>query len=47
MHVFNPFAQRLKSCDQIFEAVEAIKLDLRVMGWDGMDWMDMAQYRDQ
>jgi hypothetical protein len=24
-----------------------IKLDLRETGWDGMDWIDMAQNRDQ
>jgi hypothetical protein len=23
-----------------------IKMDLRVMGWGGVDWMDMAQNRD-
>jgi hypothetical protein len=24
-----------------------IKIDLRVMGWVGMDWIDLAQKRDQ
>jgi hypothetical protein len=24
-----------------------IKMDLREIGWDGMDWIDMTQYRDQ
>jgi hypothetical protein len=24
-----------------------IKIDLRVMGWNGMDWIDMVQDRDQ
>jgi hypothetical protein len=24
-----------------------IKMDLRETGWDGADWMDMAQDRDQ
>jgi hypothetical protein len=24
-----------------------IKIDLREVGWDGMDWIDMAQNRDQ
>jgi hypothetical protein len=24
-----------------------IKIDLRVIEWDGMDWIDMAQDRDQ
>jgi hypothetical protein len=24
-----------------------IKMDLTEIGWDGVDWIDMAQYRDQ
>jgi hypothetical protein len=24
-----------------------IKMDLRVIGWDGMDWVDLAQDRDR
>jgi hypothetical protein len=27
--------------------VDNIKMVLREIGWDGMDWMDMAQDRDQ
>jgi hypothetical protein len=27
--------------------VDNIKMDLREIGWDGVDWMDMAQDRDQ
>jgi hypothetical protein len=27
--------------------VDNIKMDLREMGWDGMDWIDLAQNRDQ
>jgi hypothetical protein len=27
--------------------VENIKLDLREIGWGGMDWIDLAQDRDQ
>jgi hypothetical protein len=27
--------------------LENIKLDLRKMGWDGVDWIDMAQNRNQ
>jgi hypothetical protein len=23
-----------------------IKMDLREIGWDDMDWIDLAQYRD-
>jgi hypothetical protein len=27
--------------------VENIKMDLRERGWDGMDWINLAQDRDQ
>jgi hypothetical protein len=27
--------------------VDNIKMDLREIGWDGMDWMDLVQDRDQ
>jgi hypothetical protein len=27
--------------------VDKIKMDLREIGWDGMDWIDLAQDRDQ
>jgi hypothetical protein len=27
--------------------VDNIKMDLRERGWDGMDWIDLAQDRDQ
>jgi hypothetical protein len=27
--------------------VNNIKMDLRAIGWDGMDWIDLAQDRDQ
>jgi hypothetical protein len=27
--------------------VENIKMDLREIGWDDMDWIDLAQNRDQ
>jgi hypothetical protein len=26
--------------------VDIIKIDLREIGWDGMDWFDLAQDRD-
>jgi hypothetical protein len=26
---------------------DSIKLDLKEMEWDGMDWIDLAQDRDQ
>jgi hypothetical protein len=27
--------------------VDNIKMDFREIGWDGMDWIDLAQDRDQ
>jgi hypothetical protein len=27
--------------------VDNIKMDLREIGWDGVDWIDMGQDRDQ
>jgi hypothetical protein len=27
--------------------VDNIKIDLREIGWGGMDWIDLAQDRDQ
>jgi hypothetical protein len=27
--------------------VKNIKIDLREIGWDGMNWIDLAQHRDQ
>jgi hypothetical protein len=27
--------------------VDNIKMDLREIGWDGVDWIEMAQDRDQ
>jgi hypothetical protein len=27
--------------------MDNIKMDLREMGWDGVDWVDLAQDRDQ
>jgi hypothetical protein len=27
--------------------VDNIKMDLREIGWGGMDWIDLAQDRDQ
>jgi hypothetical protein len=27
--------------------VDNIKMDLRDIGWDGVDWIDLAQDRDQ
>jgi hypothetical protein len=33
--------------DQDVGGVDNIKMDLRVIRWVGVDWMDMAQNRDQ
>jgi hypothetical protein len=27
--------------------VDNVKMDLREIGWDGMDWIDLAKDRDQ
>jgi hypothetical protein len=27
--------------------MDSNKIDLREIGWDGMDWIDLAQNRDQ
>jgi hypothetical protein len=27
--------------------VDNIEMDLRAIGWDGMDWIDMAEDRDK
>jgi hypothetical protein len=27
--------------------VDNIKMDVREIGWDGMDWINLAHYRDQ
>jgi hypothetical protein len=27
--------------------VDNIKMDLREIGWDGMDWIDLGQDKDQ
>jgi hypothetical protein len=27
--------------------VDNIKMDLKEMGWDGMDWIDLAQDREE
>jgi hypothetical protein len=30
-----------------YRRMDNSKIDLREMGWDGMDWIDLAQDRDQ
>jgi hypothetical protein len=30
-----------------YRCVDNIKMDLREIGWGGMDWIDLAQNRDQ
>jgi hypothetical protein len=32
---------------QIHRWVNNIKMDLREIGWDGMDWIDLDEDRDQ
>jgi hypothetical protein len=27
--------------------VDSIKIDLREIGWDGMDWIELTENRDQ
>jgi hypothetical protein len=27
--------------------IDNVKMDLREIGWGGMDWIDLAQYRDK
>jgi hypothetical protein len=36
-----PLGRRRRRC------VNIIIMDLREIGWDGMDWIDLAQDRDQ
>jgi hypothetical protein len=36
-----PLGRRRRKC------VHNIKMDLRAIGWGGMDWIDLAQDRDQ
>jgi hypothetical protein len=33
--------------EELRRGVDNIKKDLREIGWDGMDWIDLAQDRDQ
>jgi hypothetical protein len=42
----------LKNSDNVFEFniknhIKNIKIDLREIGWNGGDWIDLAQDRDQ
>jgi hypothetical protein len=36
-----PLGRRRRRC------VDSITMDLREIGWDGVDWIDVAQDRDQ
>jgi hypothetical protein len=38
---------RAGSLRTVAEEVSKYKLDLRKIGWGGMDWIDLAQDRDQ
>jgi hypothetical protein len=31
----------------VIQCVDTIKMDLREIGWGGMDWIDVAQDKDQ
>jgi hypothetical protein len=44
--VGNPVGKRLLGRPRC-RWVDNIKMDLRERGWDGVDWIDMAQDRDQ
>jgi hypothetical protein len=41
-----PVVQRILFCKHC-SWVDNIKMDVREIGWDGVDWIDMAQGRDQ
>jgi hypothetical protein len=52
MYLFQGVTVRLKSCFIflfliVIIFINNIKMDLREIGWDGMDWIDLAQDRDQ
>jgi hypothetical protein len=34
-------------CEDQDAGVDNVKMDLREIGWDDMDWIDLAQDRDQ
>jgi hypothetical protein len=36
---------KLNNCNRMLKY--RIRIDLREIGWDGMDWIDLAQDRDQ
>jgi hypothetical protein len=36
-----------RACSTNEEEEDKIKIHLREIGWDGMDWIDLAQDRDQ
>jgi hypothetical protein len=44
--VGNPEGKRLLGRPRR-RGVDNIKMDLRETGWDGMDWIDLAEDRDQ
>jgi hypothetical protein len=41
-HLLKRYLRRLRR-----RWVENITIDLRDLGWDGMDWIDLAQHRDE
>jgi hypothetical protein len=43
--MFEINSRRRKKCLKVW--VDNIKMDLREIGWDGMDWLDLVQDMDQ
>jgi hypothetical protein len=44
---FEPFKFISNHGPRIFEVENKIKMDVREIGWDGVDWIELAQDRDQ
>jgi hypothetical protein len=47
MHIVNWWESQKEGESPRRRLVDNIKMDLREIGWDGMDWIDVAQDRDQ
>jgi hypothetical protein len=45
--VGKPEGKRPQGRPRFTWGVDNIKIDLREIGWDGMDWIDLAEDRDQ
>jgi hypothetical protein len=44
LHIFMSLILQLQL---VYALKDTIKMDLREIGWDGVDWIDMAQDRDK